>query len=235
VGEGEVAGIDLGEIHPAVAHDGRQATILNGRHLRCVRRYQNKLKGRLAALRDRKRRGSRRWKRLVRSAQRQLRCLDHQIKDIAHKQTITLVSTLRERGVQTVAIGDIRDIRHHRDYGHTANEKRHQMPSGLIRHMLTYKAQRHGMRVVLQDEHYTSRTCPSCQRRHKPRGRRFRCPWCGFVAHRNVVGAWNIRKEYLGGSPVVGAMASPSGVRYHAHMRCSTLLPPSGVKESQMR
>jgi putative transposase len=230
-----VAGIDLGEIHPAVAHDGRQATILNGRHLRCVRRYQNKLKGRLAALRDRKRRGSRRWKRLVRSAQRQLRCLDHQIKDIAHKQTITLVSTLRERGVQTVAIGDIRDIRHHRDYGHTANEKRHQMPSGLIRHMLTYKAQRHGMRVVLQDEHYTSRTCPSCQRRHKPRGRRFRCPWCGFVAHRNVVGAWNIRKEYLGGSPVVGAMASPSGVRYHAHMRCSTLLPPSGVKESQMR
>jgi putative transposase len=50
-----------------------------------------------------------------------------------------------------------------------------------------------------------------------------------------VVGAWNIRKEYLGGSPVVGAMASPSGVRYHAHMRCSTLLPPSGVKESQMR
>ena len=43
------------------------------------------------------------------------------------------------------------------------------------------------------------------------------------------------RKEYLGGSPVVGAMASPSGVRYHAHMRCSTLLPPSGVKESQVR
>jgi putative transposase len=53
-------------------HDGRQATLLNGRHLRSVRRYQNKLKGRLAALRARKTRGSRRWKRLVRSAQRQL-------------------------------------------------------------------------------------------------------------------------------------------------------------------
>jgi hypothetical protein len=65
-------------------------------------------------------------------------------------------------------------------------------------------------------------------------GRRFQCPWCGFVAHRDVVGAWYIRKEYLGASPVVGAMASPSGVRYHAHMRCSTLLPPSGVKESQV-
>ena len=118
--------------------------------------------------------------------------------------------------------------------GHTANEKLHQMPSGLIRHMLTYKAQRRGMQVVLQNERYTSRTCPSCRRRHKPRGRRFRCPWCGFAAHRDVVGAWNIRKEYLGGSPVVRAMASPSGVRYHPHMCCSTVLPASGVKESQV-
>jgi putative transposase len=225
VEEGEVAGIDLGEIHPAVAHEGTQATILNGRHLRSVRRYQNKIKGRLAAWRARKTRGSRRWKRLVRSAKRQLRRLDHQIKDIAHKQTTRLVSTLHERGVQTVAIGDIRDIRHHTECGHRANEKLHQMPSGLIRHMLTYKARRKGLLVVLQNERYTSRTCPSCQRRHKPRGRTFRCPWCGFVAHRDVVGAWNIRKAYLGGSPVVGAMASPSGVRYQPHMRCSTLLP----------
>jgi putative transposase len=232
--EGETAGIDLGEIHPAVAHDGTQATILNGRHLRSIRRYQNKIKARLAALRDRKKRRSSRHKRMVASMRQQLRRLDHQIRDIAHKQTSRLVSTLHERGVQTVAIGDIRDIRQRIDYGHKANEKLHQMPSGLIRHMLTYKAQRRGMQVVLQNERYTSRTCPSCQRRHKPRGRRFRCPWCGFVAHRDVVGAWNIRKEYLGASPVVGAMASPSGVRYQAHMRCSTPLPLSGVKESQV-
>jgi transposase len=55
-------------------------------------------------------------------------------------------------------------------------KKLRQMPSGLIRHMLTYKVQRLLMHVVLQNERYTSRTCPSCQRRHKPRGRRFRCP-----------------------------------------------------------
>jgi putative transposase len=229
---GAVAGIDLGEVHPAVAHDGTQATLLNGRHLRSVRRYQNKIKARLAALRDRKKRRSHRHKRLVASMRRQLRRLDHQMKDIAHKQTSRLVSTLHERGVQTVAIGDIRDIRHRIDYGHKANEKLHQMPSGLIRHLVTYKAQRRGMQVVLQNERYTSQTCPSCTRRHKPHGRRFRCPWCGFVAHRDVVGAWNIRKEYLGTSPVAGAMASPIGVRYQANMRCSTLLPPSGVKES---
>jgi putative transposase len=223
--DGETAGIDLGEIHSAVAHDGTEALILNGRYLRSVRRYQNKVKGKLARLRDHKKRGSRRHRRMVRSLRRQLRRLEHQIRDIMHKQTTRLVSTLHERGVQTVAIGDIRDIRHRINYGHKANEKLHQMPSGLVRHLLTYKAQRRGMQVVLQNERYTSRTCPSCTRRHKPRGRRFQCPWCGFLAHRDVVGAWNIRKEYLGGSSVVGAMASPSGVRYQAHMCCSTLLP----------
>ena len=44
----EVAGIDLGEVHPAVAHDGQQTFITNGRLLRAKRRYQNQLKGKLS-------------------------------------------------------------------------------------------------------------------------------------------------------------------------------------------
>ena len=95
---GEVAGIDLGEIHPAVAHDGTEAIMLNGRYPRSVRRYQNKIKGRLAAMRDRKKRRWRRHKRTVASMRRQLRRIDHQIKDIAHKQTSRLVSMLHDGG-----------------------------------------------------------------------------------------------------------------------------------------
>jgi putative transposase len=38
-----VAGIDPGEIHPAVSHDGEHCHLLNGRHLRSLRQYQNKL------------------------------------------------------------------------------------------------------------------------------------------------------------------------------------------------
>lgn len=38
---------------------------------------------------------------------------------------------------------------------------------------------------------------------------------CGFRYHRDGVGPWNIRARYPGnsGSPAVGAMASPIGVR----------------------
>ncbi len=228
---GNVAGVDLGEIHPAVAHDGERAIVMNGRHLRSVRRYQNKTKGTLQALVARKRKGSRRWKRLVRSKKRQQRRWDHQIKDVAHKITSRLVSTLHENGVQTVAIGDIRDIRKRVDVGQTGNQRIHQMPSGMIQYMVTYKAERLEMAVVMQDERYTSQTCPACQARHKPRGRVYRCAVCGLTMHRDAVGALNIRQKYLGAIPVVGAMASPTaGVRYHAHLARSPL--PTGQRES---
>jgi len=220
----KVAGVDLGEVHPAVAHDGEWTIVMNGRYLRSVRRYQNKTKGKLQALLAREKRGSKRWKRLVRSKKRQQRRWDHQVMDIAHKITTSLVSTLRDAEVQTVAIGDIRDIRKRVDAGHAGNQRVHQMPSGIFQHMLSYKCERLGMDVVLQDERYTSQECPACQARHKPRGRVYRCRECGFVAHRDGVGAYNIRSKYLGATPVVGLMAWPTmGVRYHAHLSRSPM------------
>lgn len=219
IAEGETAGIDLGEIHLAVVHDGTQTTIYNGRELRAKRQYQNKLKARVAAKQSRMRKGSRRWRKLQRSKQKQLRKLGNQILDILHKQTTALVSTLRERSVQTVVIGDVRDLRKRVDYGRAANQRIHQMVTGRVRWLVTYKAERLGMRVVLQDEAYTSRECPRCGGHNKPRGREYICSTCGFRFHRDGVGSINIRRKYLGLGPVVGAMASPTGVRWHPHQR----------------
>lgn len=218
----KTAGVDLGEIHPAAAHDGVHCTIANGRVLRSKRRYQNKLKAELSARIDIKKRGSRRRRRLVRSKRRQLGKLDNQIHDILHKQTTKLVSTLQQAGVQTVVIGDVREIRQDLDYGHKANQRIHQMLHGKTRHMITYKAWRRGMQVELQDEAYTTQTCPRCGKRYKPRGRDYKCRRCGLVYHRDGVGAWNIRQKYLGCGPVVGAMAPPIGQRYTSHARCSS-------------
>jgi putative transposase len=224
--DGGVAGIDLGEVHLAVAHDGTYTTILNGGIVRAVRRYQNKLQGKLDARIDRQKKGSHRRRKTIRSKRKQLRKTAHQLKEALHKLTTKLVSTLHERGVQTVVIGDIREIRKNTDHGHTANQRLHQMPSGLVRHMVTYKAQRLGMQVVLVDERYTTQRCPACGRRYKPKGRLYRCrnKQCGFVFHRDGVGAINIRQKYTASGPVVGAMASPTGVRYQAHLPCSSAL-----------
>jgi putative transposase len=217
----KVAGIDLGEVHMAVSHDGTQTHILNGRLLRSKVQYRNKLQAELNKRIDgQMKKGSTRRKQLIRSKKWQLKKIAHQIKDIEHKQTTQLITTLHQAGVQTVVIGDVRDIRHNNDVGHTNNQKIHQWSHGSIRFKLTYKAERLGMAVALQDEHYTSRTCPCCGHvRSSVEGRVFRCPQCHWTYHRDGVGSINIRYKYLGQLPVVGAMAPPTGIRFRPHTR----------------
>lgn len=218
----EVAGLDLGEIHLAVTYDGVNCHIVNGRELRSKRQYQNKIKATIQSKIDHKKKGSRRFKKLVRSKRKQLNRLDHQIKDISHKQTTKLIHTLHSEGVKIVVIGDLRNLRQNVDVGHKNNQKIHQMLSGQTRHMVEYKAAKRGVKTELIDESYTSQTCPVCGHRYKPKGRNYVCRKCGFIYHRDGVGSINIRGKYLGVSQVVGVMASPIGVRYKPHMRCSS-------------
>ena len=218
------AGIDLGEIHLAVSHDGIHTYILNGRLLRSKRQYQNKLKAKVSAKIDVKKKGSRRRKKLIRSKQKQLKKIKNQIKAIEHQQTTQLITTLAEEGVRIVVIGDVKDIRQNLDVGSTNNQKLHQWSHGHVRHLLTYKAERQGMHVVSQEERYTSRTCPACGHRKKsaPTGRNFSCSTCGYHGHRDGVGAQNIRYKYRGevGIPhVVAAMAPATGIRFYPHTR----------------
>lgn len=214
----KVAGIDLGEVHMAVSHDGEQTHMLNGRLLRSKRQYQNKLKAKLSAMIDVKKKGSCRRKQLIASKKRQLKKLKNQIKDIEHKQSSRLISTLHASGVQIVVIGDVRDIRQDLDVGSKNNQKLHQWSHGHVRHLLTYKAERTGMQVELQEESYTSRICPCCGHvRSKVQGRVFSCPKCHVVLHRDMVGAVNIRRKYLASLPVVGPMARPIGIRFTPH------------------
>lgn len=220
----ETAGVDLGEIHLAAVYTDSGSFLFNGRELRSLRRQQNRTKARFAKKIARKTRGSRRWKRLVRAKNRKLETVRSQILDLLHKQSTRLVNTLHERRVRTVVVGDVTGIRERIDYGKKANQKLHQWCYSKFASMLEYKARLHGMTVERVGEAYTSQECPSCQNRKKPSGREYRCSECGFKGHRDVVGAANIRQKYQGEIPVAGVMASPTGVRYHPHMRCN---PPS--------
>ncbi len=73
-----------------------------------------------------------------------------------------------------------------------------QASHGSVRHMLTYKAERLGMQVALQEESYTSKTCCACghTRKSKVQGRVFRYPKCHWTYHCDGVGAMNIRAKY---------------------------------------
>ena len=183
------AGIDLGEVQMAASHDGEHTHIVNGRELRHKKQYRNKLLEHLSKRIDRTKKGSRRRKKLIKTRKNQLKKLQHQVTDIEHKQTTHIISTLYQEGVQTLVIGDVRDIRQELDVG-SNNQRLHQWSFGSVRHKLTYKAERMGMQVVLQEERYTSRTCPACGYRKKssPKGRNWHCQKCGYRGHRDEIG-----------------------------------------------
>ena len=218
-----VAGIDLGEVHIAASHDGTNTYLINGRELRSKKRYLNKTKAKLQSKIDKKKRGSRRRGQLIKSKRKQTKRLNNQVRDILHKQTTHLVSTLYNDGVDTVVIGDLRNVRINNDCGRKNNQKIHQMHSGESRQMITYKSKKLGMKVEMQDEYYTSKDCPRCGHRNDPKGRNYICEKCNFIYHRDGVGSINIRKKYLGSSPVVGVMASPIGLRYKPNKKVCKL------------
>jgi len=70
---GKVAGVDLGEVHMAVTHDGEATHILNGRLLRSKVQYRNKLQAKLNSRIDGKmKKVSKRRGRVIRSKKKQL-------------------------------------------------------------------------------------------------------------------------------------------------------------------
>ncbi len=123
-----------------------------------------------------------------------------------------------ENGIAEIAIGNVRDIadgkRLHRKSQHPVTnalgrEKlsnwAHTVPDrtgrgGRMRKYISYKAEAEGIAVFDKvDERYTSQTCPECGQRHKPRGRVYKCPHCGFVGVRDIVGGANIKSRHVHG------------------------------------
>ena len=233
---GSAVAVDMGEIHPIVAFDGIHSEIYNGRQIRSIMRYRNKFLGSLNKALSRCVRYSKQWKKLKRVKNRTLQKLAAQLRDMRHKITSRFVSSCRERKIETIVIGDIKQIRQSIEYGKKANQKLHQWAFSKIQNMITYKAKAVGINVDTEDEAYTSQTCPSCGHRKKPNRRTYYCGQCEWQGHRDVVGASNILTKYQGFlfNPVVGAVVSPTGVRFNPHLRrLDKWSPFSGLKSSK--
>ncbi|MCY0881770.1 MAG: zinc ribbon domain-containing protein [Firmicutes bacterium] len=63
-------------------------------------------------------------------------------------------------------------------------------------------------------EAYTSQTCPRCGHLTKVAGRIYRCRACGYQAHRDGVGAVNIRSKGMHGAIRPGEILVPPRITY---------------------
>lgn len=220
--EGKIIGVDSGEIHPLAVWDGETGTIYNGRLLRSLKQHREKVKASYTSKIDLKKTGSinRHW--LFLKKKRRLAKINRRIKDVEHKITRHFAETCDRDNVSVVVFGDTTNIRQSVNYGKFSNQKIHQWAFDRIRNQVQYKLAEYGMNFILQDERDTSHTCPACGKRVNPNGRNFRCPFCGFQAHRDIVGGINILSKYQGQAPVVASMAHATGVRFNYHLRCLT-------------
>ena len=190
-----IAGIDIGELRIAAVYDGERVTLHSGRKLRSRNHYSSKKAAQLQARISAKNRGSKRaliFKRAKRRMQFRIR---RQNQDQLRKQAKDVVSTLRNTGVQTVAVGDLSDIRTRMDFGRKMNQKLHGWLFRSFLGQLASQAVRHGLTLKVIDESYTSKTCPWTGVMKKPRGRLFRNGL--HRMDRDGVGAVNIRAKYL--------------------------------------
>lgn len=214
----QAVAIDIGQIHVVATSEG---TILNGRLLRSIRQGRQRSNSVLEKRMSRKKKGSKRWKRLRETK----RCLNRKVtnkaKDILHKYTTGLTKYLQKQ-YNVLVVGDLTGYRVENNCGSKRNQENHAWLYSKISWYIKYKWERLGLKHVLQEESYTSQTCPTCGNRKKPKGREYKCK-CGFVGHRDLVGATNILRKYLRtfGSqtfPVDALMARASGVRYNSHI-----------------
>jgi putative transposase len=207
-----IVSVDLGEVHPAVVGDTDEATLITCRERRHVKQGHNKRLASLTQATSRTSKGSRRHKRLVRAKVRMQAKHTRVLRDIEHKISRAIVDVTVARQAGTIVMGDVRDVADGIALSKQSNQNISGWNHGKIRAYVEYKAQAEGIALVLQDERYTSQTCPSCGHRHKPRGRIYRCGQCGFSGHRDIVGQINILSAYTYGEP--GKIVAPPLVKH---------------------
>ncbi len=193
--------IDLGEIHPmAIANEQGHVLIVTARQLRSLNRYRNKRLAVLSRKQAAKVKRSRSWKRLQRRKNKFLAKNERQRRDLEHKITRAVVNHAVAENARKVVVGDIRDIAKGKRLNRQSQQKISNWSHGKQIEYLTYKLSAEGITLKRQSEAYSSQTCPRCGARHKPQGRNYRCPSCGFVAPRDAVGACNQESHILFGT-----------------------------------
>ena len=175
--------------------------VISCRALRSLNQYTNKRLAVLSHKQAAKVKGSRGWRRLQRRK-----------RDMEHKISREVVDWAVERQAGTIVIGDVRDVADGKRLNRKSQQKVGNWSHGKQRQYITYKAAAEGIEVALQDEAYTSQTCPQCGHRYKPTGREYSCRRCGFLAHRDIVGASNILSLALHGE--VGQVIPPRTIKY---------------------
>jgi putative transposase len=178
-----VIGVDLGVNTLIAATDGAKVFLVSGRGVKAVIQWRNKTLADIQQAQSRKTKGSLRWKRLQRRKHQVLGKTRRQVRDATHKATHAIAEAFPGA---TCYVGEpFNEAAEH--LGRVQAQQVSTACTRKIIQQLDYKTSG----AITVDESYSSQTCPVCGERSKHR-RIYRCPHCGTMGPRDVVGAVNI-------------------------------------------
>lgn len=200
--------IDIGIANALTCYDyNGDSHIISGRQWLSVERYFLKKIAYYRAISDNQQvakgikypKSSKRVNALYRKKKKQffhiIHCMTKKVVDIAVKQ-----------GVETIVIGDLKNIRQKANFGRKTNQKLHSLPFAKLVELVSYKANEKGISVAFESEAYTSQTCSKCKpfpsKTHAVKSNRkhrglYICKDCHATINADVNGAINISKKYL--------------------------------------
>ena len=180
-------------------------TIINGREARAIKRLRNKSVGAIQKKLSKCKCGSKRQRRLTiakkkanADAKAQLRDFDHQVASKAASHVIS-----HDSG--RLVYGDVRGIEQKTKKCHTSGRHQRQSLSQWSRgRQERYLNEKTGLKGEHLDESGSTKTCPVCGARNRPKGRDYRCknPDCRFRCHRDAVGSINTLQKAIHGAYV---------------------------------
>jgi putative transposase len=149
-----VASIDLG-LNNLVALTSNQPgfvpLLINGRPLKSINQFYNKRKAQLQSRLKESRKTSRRIQRLT-------RCRNQKIDNYLHSSSRSIINLLRERKIGTLVIGKNVQWKNQINLGKQTNQNFVTFPHDRLIEMLEYKAVLVGIRVMVEEESYTSQS-----------------------------------------------------------------------------
>lgn len=154
----DVLGIDLGinNFATVVNNVGKNPIIVDGKVLKSINQYYNKKRSKLTSILRNgmsKNQGDYSSKRLRRLDEKR----NAKVKDFLHKASRTIVEYAKELGIDTIIIGNNKNIKQGINIGKVNNQKFTNIPFKKFMDILEYKCLDEKIKLIVTEESYTSK------------------------------------------------------------------------------
>ena len=215
----KVLSIDLGKKNIITYYDNEtnHGCTYNSNYYFKNQKYYDKRIDQIKGLRDKKKKGSRLWKKLN-NKKRKLELK----KNRQNKLSLHILSKNICKLDRDIIIGDLTNLKHNiiSDYKIMNRQMQNNWQLGIFINQLEYKSKKYGRKLVKINEAYTSKTCCHCGSINNgltPSDRTYICEDCGFVIDRDINGAINIVQRYK--QTELGDYSAPNWESLNSHKR----------------